>query len=643
MLHRPSPLRRLSSDFKMKTTRFLIVIALTALVTGAHAQTSRFDPPDRRLDQKVTVQIIHTKLEDVAASLTKQSGVIVKAGTGTRDWKVRETRVTIQAKDIPLANALDDIATLLGYHISREGKDGEWTYIIWQDKKSRDLEAEMLTAEEEAAAKRASETRQAALDVAEKAAKMTPEEARKLRVSDPTLAYLGGTKSGRGYAQLFASLGQTERELVLRGKRVILPFESLSPALQQAAMDTASSGFLKEQGEGLTPLQIVISGLSGEASEGLGPLGVEGAIALMGIPSAGMPDYDPVLGLGQPMSAFLLGKPDSKFGKAFAGALTSLDEGASMDDFEKALDPFIEDESLSTEATARESATETAPPTDPELTREIELKLPAFKHWDPAYDAKLNGQTIEAISKATGFTVMLESFPDSGLIAPYLKPGKQPVYKIMIGLEKAGLSWKLEHSSLRIRPQDWATMRSYAIPESTLVRYRDALETMGALSLEDLAAMASELTDDQIDKRLFRDPDLSYAVTRPLGGWEGHRRDMLRLYHALSASQQAQLKTEKGLPFDRLTDDQWGRLGTMIADRLGGVYVVNGGLFLGQPEKVEDGGSYVFRAGVVTDADDVRMFSVTVLVQGKHDLAGLIATRIKAREKADAASGEPAK
>ncbi|MCX6377634.1 MAG: hypothetical protein NTU88_16645, partial [Armatimonadetes bacterium] len=137
---------------------------LAVLVSGACADIAKFDPQDKRLDKKVTIEVDHTKLEDVVKSLSEQSGVTVKAGTGTRDWKVRERHVTIRAKDMPLGRMMDEITGLLGYYLSREGKEGEWTYIIWQDKKSRDLEAEMMTAEKEAAAQRAKETRQSAVD-----------------------------------------------------------------------------------------------------------------------------------------------------------------------------------------------------------------------------------------------------------------------------------------------------------------------------------------------------------------------------------------------------------------------------------------------------------------------------------------------
>ena len=623
-----------------------IAVLLAVAASSVCADIAKFDPPDKRLDKKVTLEVAHTKLEDVVKSLSEQSGVTVKAGTGTRDWKVREGRVTIRAKDVPLGKTLDEITKLLGYYLSREGKEGEWTYIIWQDKKSRDLEAEMLIAEKEAEARRAEESRQASLDAAEKALKMTPEEAKKLRDNDPLVSYLGGTKSGRGYAQLLSSLSSTDMQLMMRGKRIAMPFSSLPPALQQAAMDTTASGIIAAENAGggtsqpMVPYQVVISQLTGDINEELGPMGVAGAMSLMGLPQSGDGGYDPVLGQGHPMSVFLLSKPDSQFGKTFGKALLALEEGAPMQQVEQELGGILNDGTANAEAKARKSPTEENPPTDPKLTREVDLgKMPDSSARQEGGDAASNARAVAKISEAAGFAAMLESFTKANPIAIYLKPGKQPVYKIMIGLEKAGYTWDLEDSTLRIRPEDWAVKRSCVIPEGILTRYRELLEAQGMLTFDDLAALASEVTDDQIENSLFTDPYLNSAVGMPLGRWSWHGRDMLRLYHSLSANQRTNLTSEAGLQFGQLTEEQWDRLNTIITDRLGGLYIVEGSVRLVEPEVPSkgDGGRYVLKVSAVTEDGKAHACDVGIYVQGKANLAPAVEGRKKAREAAKTA------
>ena len=196
---------------------------LAVVVSGACADIAKFDPADKRLDKKVTLAVNHVKLEEVAKNLSEQSGITIKAGAGTRDWKVREQKVSIHGRDVPLSKALDQVTKLLGYCLSREGKEGEWTYIIWQDKKGRDLEAEMLNAQREEAAQRVAKSRQGTIDLAKDALGMSPEEAMKQRDKNPVLAYMGGTKTGRGFAgflSYFQANFPTEYDLMLRGKRV---------------------------------------------------------------------------------------------------------------------------------------------------------------------------------------------------------------------------------------------------------------------------------------------------------------------------------------------------------------------------------------------------------------------------------------
>ena len=105
------------------------ILILWAL-NGAWADFSEIRKSDPRLEKKVTLAVNHVKLEEVAQSLTEQSGVDIKAGTGKRDWKVRERKVTIHAKDIQVGQVLEEISKLVGFHVSQQGKEGEWNYLI---------------------------------------------------------------------------------------------------------------------------------------------------------------------------------------------------------------------------------------------------------------------------------------------------------------------------------------------------------------------------------------------------------------------------------------------------------------------------------------------------------------------------------
>jgi len=79
---------------------------------------------------------------------------------------------------------------------------------------------------------------------------MTAEEALKQKDTYPWLAYLGGTQAGRAFAQLLAGIASqlpTERELMLRGRPVVIPLALLPLELQQAAATAATGGIAPER------------------------------------------------------------------------------------------------------------------------------------------------------------------------------------------------------------------------------------------------------------------------------------------------------------------------------------------------------------------------------------------------------------
>ncbi len=648
----------------MLVKQLIILVLVLALCPCASAETVKFNPPDPRLDKKVTLDVDHVKLEEVAKSLSEQTGVTIKAGAGERDWKVRERRVSIHAKDVPTMTLVQETTKLLGFYLSREGKENEWTYIIWQDKKARDLEKEMLTAEKEAAAKRIKDMRQSALDSAQKALKMTPEEAMKLKDKDPLMAFLGGTKTGRAFSTLFSSFGSlfpTEYDLMMRGKRASVPISGMPANMQGAIGDTLSGGFGKafkdemgKDAQGLTPNQLVFMPLDAGSNMEAGMLGLGGVAFITGT----MPNSkqnDELFGAGTPMTMFPMITPGSGASKLFGEAMLAIEGGESLKSVGQRLEPKMEDPAFLSQMIAKDSPTEKNVPTDPELTREIEIKADALPG---AAAAKSVGnmqqvdqsKTLVEISRATGWPVLFESFRQTMPIAMFIKPGKQPIYKVLIALEKGGYKWERGEGTLRIRPSDWATKRSYEIPESYMIYYKNLLEKQGEFSMDDVAGIASSLTDEQLTNTLVVDPDLGFLMPALMGGIISGPRDTLRLYASLTPEQKQALYAEGGLPFSQLTDAQWDKMNSIITDRLSGVYVTDGSISikpLSEAESKANSPSRTFETTVqVQNEQEPRKFSQIIYLPGKAELQARKEQQKKAEEARKAAEqnkpGQPA-
>lgn len=600
----------------------LVVLALVLVFCArVSAETSKFDPPDPRLGKKVTLNVNHGQLQEVAKSLTEQTGVTVQAGSGTRDWKVRETRVSVRVKDASLESVLIDTTRLLGYYLSREGKEGAYTYIIWQDKKSRDLEAEMVVAQKEAAAKRVKDAREAVLNDAADAMKMTPEEAMKLKDKDPMMAYMGGTQSGRAFSQILSSMSSmypTEYDLMMRGKRSFMPISGMSPDLKKAVNTAVSTGFgkaIREQdknSEGSVPYQIVMMPMSDLNDESAGVMGMNNVMFITGTKDGA--SQDGPFGGGRPISMFPIVDPGSAFADIVGEAMLAVESGEPIDEVMRRIEPKMSDPETMQKARAKDSPTEKKPPTDPELTREIEIRPESLgpAQQNPALVGMMDqaGQEklLTELSRAIGWNLYLEAFSQRTPLGVFIHAGKQPLYKVLVALEKSGYTWERGDKSLRVRPENWALQRSYAIPDSHLTFYKDLLKKQGTLSLDDAAGIADGLTDEQLQNTFLVDPDLNFLQGTlgrpPVGG----SLDILRLYASLDQIQKAALSSESGLPFEQLTDVQWNRMNEIITDKSGGIYVTGGTVRLIPLTDKE------IAAGMQR-----RNFDVSIIVQGETE------------------------
>ncbi len=648
---------------KIRVPILLLLFTLTMCASGALAQISALaespgaDNPaekDSRMEKQVTLQVACTKLEDAMRKLTEQTGVVLKAGGSEREWRVRERLVTIQAKDVKLGTLLNQITTLLRYRVSRGKKDGQFTYLIWQDKNSRELEADLLISEKEAGAKRMLQSRQSALALAEAALKMTPEDALKERSKDPWAAYLGSTKAGRGYADILSLISSNypnARDLMLRGRGATIHLDKVDSPLAKSAQDAISGGILaaairKESPDypsGFTPTKIVIKPMTGTNEGMAGSLGMSGFFWIMGKMAAG--DGKPMMkGVESdvPLAFFPLSGKNTAIGRVFGGLLFALDDGLSMEEAQKQIVTDFNNPDVMAEALGRTSPTQENPPTDPFLTREVEIgKLPrmeAASTIDPTHQAE--GDAYAELSRAIGMPVLVETFSKTLPVGLFIKPGKQPFYKVLISLEKAGYVWDFGEGMFRIKPEDWATNRSYEVPESRLIFYKELLKKNGFFNLDDLAAIVTEFTDAQIQNRLIAEPEIMYATAatlmNPMGG---SSLDMLRLYGSLSTTQKQQARLNVGLPFASMTAAQYDYIGGLIAENLGGLEVLDGSLqlkLLHDDQKENMGGMDVVTFEItafVAGEEQPRNITEKIMIYGKKQIEMMKSAILKGMKK----------
>ena len=144
---------------------------------------------DTRLAQKVTYEAKRKTVVTILADLSATTGVTLRAGYNSQDWQVRDRKMNIFAKDIPLADLMNSIARVMKFKWSRSENDGVYSYRLYMDRKTL-LDADAQKARmEERIQEKFSKKRQKLLDNLEKADSLSDEDLEKMKAEDPASYY----------------------------------------------------------------------------------------------------------------------------------------------------------------------------------------------------------------------------------------------------------------------------------------------------------------------------------------------------------------------------------------------------------------------------------------------------------------------
>ena len=103
---------------------------------------------DERLAGRITCRVERKTVADLLAQLTEGTHIVFRAGSDTDDWRVREMKVDVFAKEVTLSDLMNSIARATKLTWRRGGDEGHWTYRLYMDKKTTDA-AEALREKQE--------------------------------------------------------------------------------------------------------------------------------------------------------------------------------------------------------------------------------------------------------------------------------------------------------------------------------------------------------------------------------------------------------------------------------------------------------------------------------------------------------------
>jgi hypothetical protein len=510
-----------------------ICIASAGAISAQEPQNGATDP---RLDQKVTCDAKGQPLHKVLDELTQKTGVVMRCGKSTKDWQVRDRKVTIFVKDFPLGDLQRTLARILHFTWARGTKDGDYTYRIFQDLKSKKEEERLRVETAEAEKKKWADKRESAIAGFEKLASLTPEEIEKLRTNSPQSYPLAKEPIFGAMGRLTQASPEIRQALAERRKLTINLSEA-SPEMVEAAREFASAydslmqrvdpnterspGPVEHINDATITINSGIQGLEhGDPLESMF-LGIV-AIEAEDCETADMPLFD----------------PNGPFGKLVGHLLTRLEQGMPREQFDAEIGPLLEQTGLDL---MRGDETPEPLPDDPDLEKAIKIEIG---------ESRSLPDVLEELAKKAELQVVSDHFLHArNRMPPMVKPGDKLGALLQAIALAHGKRVKKSGKLVTFEDRKWFEKRSWEVPEAWIERWsaKAKKETFG---LDDLVAVAG-LTDEQIQNTVLVDERLGAVA------WSAeNNKQALRLYAVLTRPQKQALRAPGGLEISTLAPEQ---------------------------------------------------------------------------------------
>lgn len=543
----------------------LAMVSLCATLAPVSAQKTTIDPntvqsadgaddqsekTDARLAQKVTYEARRKTMLKLMDELAEQTGVALKVGQNSKDWQVRDRKMSIFAKDVPLASLMNSIARVMKFKWSREGKDGAYIYRIYMDRRTL-LDAETrLQREEERIKKAQSRKREETFNRFAEASAMTPEQLEKLKEESPFLYVAAKSGVADSLGSFFGQV-PAAAEALASGQEMSMNAGMLSPAAQQnmiramrdlhgieSKLGGGRRDFPEDIADNLNSVTVNINShmeemrSRPEAAFMLGMIEFQGGGRHFGVP---------------------LIDPESAMGKMIGKlVLRSLDEGKPINEVAKDIQGEFMQAVISDIKSVDVGEKSPEHADEPALHEKVNLK-PKTNRLDDIQ---------AALAEASGLSVVSDYFGRGDMMPLGSQEGELKTVLDRIG-DASRYNWEKRGQVIEFRHKDWYRKRASQIPEAWLETWRKTLKDTGTLDVPDLAQMAV-LSMEQINDNIMDDPTL---MSSGLMGVIFSNREVLRLYAGLSGSQQAMMFTEGGLDLRTLTPEQWKLAQKLIGAR----------------------------------------------------------------------------
>ena len=516
---------------------------------------------DKRLSQKITLSARHITVANLLSTLSGMSGVTLNAGYNSKDWQVRDRKMNIFVKDLPLADMLRSVGRVMKFKWSRTQAGDTFTYRLYMDRKAIiEAEGESYRAEERFNAERKRKREKFVNDIGE-LANASDEELAKLRDEDPMMYAMSAIGLAGPLHDLFENKPEACNAF-LEGTNFALSSDSdsISESLRESLI-----------GIGTAINKTDIDGSSRPSAEDIAANNYSVRIAI------DAPDNNSGSNFDELFSRFTLAGISCMVEKRNPDGSVSAVDG----EFEL---PICDPSSSIGKGLAKlvidrmEAGPNAEKPTgfsvslDPDELRKSDFGEPIAEHKDyPELSITVNFpknadalKTLEdkfaLLAETTGLNVISDCFNKPSFSS---FSGEVPVQKLLESMALVdSYNWWLQGNIIEMRDRYWFRKRSLQIPESYLQKWRENMKANGILDIDDLADMAALMRgkeqyeaniagDDILDNGSMQ---LTYQLSLPF----------LKFYSTLDKNQRAALYSDAGLDLATLSLDQKEAVKTIL-------------------------------------------------------------------------------
>lgn len=515
------------------------------------------DADKDRMAQRITYEAKRQSVLVILEGISKLSGVTLKAGYNEKDWQVRDRKMNVFAKDVPLSNLMNSIGRVMKFKwIAEKGEKGRPAiYRLIMDRKTLlDAESQRVREEERMEALTV-ERRKQTLESYAKLSELSAADLDKLRKEDPYQYVLATSGYAKGLNDFFAAVPGAQ-EAMASGQERAFPIAGLQEPAQRACRQMLQS------------IMEIAKRMLGRPPDGMPPDWIDNLsydeMRFTCNPDArfswdrelgGVVAADVKIAFDENSHARLpLLFPGCHMAKAVGEILAgSKADGRSMEEMDKEVNSVIDSAAAADMEETQPHEEPIERPDDPALKAKIRIKPDSGKLED----------VQAALAKESGLAVVSDNFGASTMdsrLAPLFK--ETEIRSVIEQMAKLYLyTWDKPRGAVEFRDRKWYRKRAAQIPDAWLEVWRESLKKNGTLSLDELAEIAV-LSNDQISMNISPDPELQAAdVSETVTA----NQDTLVLYAGLTEAQRKMLFTDDGLDCQALTPEQSTQVRSLIS------------------------------------------------------------------------------